>query len=266
MQWRSEHLGESSGSSGYGARSRRFALMSAGVVVVLVGALGVVLEQAVASSSNPSLATPRQAPDFARLTAPKRVALHARPKRPATAAASGKAPAAHRSAVTASHSAGPKFTGSKAAKHPVTTTTTTTTTAPSAPCTPNDLQITTSTDASSYAAGQPVHIITTVTDVAACAFVPVASGTFSCPDTITVETSGGLQTWPFAGQGEQCNPPSAGVMLPGQSRWITAVWPGTMTGGIAATPGSYKAIGTWSWSSSSGQPYVVSVQATFTVA
>jgi hypothetical protein len=118
--------------------------------------------------------------------------------------------------------------------------------APLGPCTASDVDITTSTGQSSYAVGQAVNILTTVTDVHSCIFQPEPAGTYSCASSIVV-ASGGNQVWPAPGQAEPCNAPAGMTMNPGSTESLSATW-------TASSAGTYQAIGMWGWSGGSGQP------------
>jgi len=118
--------------------------------------------------------------------------------------------------------------------------------APLGPCTASDVDITTSTGQSSYAVGQAVNILTTVSDVHSCIFQPAPTGPYSCASSIVV-ASGGNQVWPAPGQAEPCNAPAGMTMNPGSTESLSATW-------TAASAGTYQAIGMWGWSGGSGQP------------
>lgn len=132
-----------------------------------------------------------------------------------------------------------------------------------APCTPADLSITTATDASSYRSGSTVTVTTLLRSVRACVFQPVAAGPYGCADTVVVIDGSNHQAWPWPGESEQCSPPAATVLQPGVTESLRAGWNGEVeTDGSfqPAPPGTYEAIGTWSWSAGPGQsPNRVSV-------
>ena len=155
---------------------------------------------------------------------------------------------------------------------PVKATPTTTTTGPVGPCTPQDLLITTTTDSQSYATGTSVTVSSQIKDTVACDFKPVATGPYSCPTSVVIVNSQGNQVWPWSGQGEQCSVPTSGLMEPGSTQSISAVWnqqvPASSGSGGQQTPaGSYKAVGTWAWSSGGNtSPYQIAANSrSFTI-
>ena len=115
------------------------------------------------------------------------------------------------------------------------------------PCTTADLTIVTSTDRSSYAAGQTVNLTTTLTDKVTCSFQPTPTAPYSCASSLVVSSSAGTQVWPPAGQSEQCSPPPAETLTPGIADRLSSTWE-------SPTAGTYQAVGTWGWSPGSGQP------------
>ncbi|GEM_PF-3156728 len=132
-------------------------------------------------------------------------------------------------------------------------------TSPPGPCTPGDLIINTKTDSSSYSPGAPVTATTEIVDYTTCVFDPVPSGPYSCPATVVFGNGAG-QTYPAAGQREQCADIGGGTLAPGSTRSVTVVWP------QQASTGQYRAIGSWSWSDGSGTPYSAnSVSAPYTI-
>ena len=85
-------------------------------------------------------------------------------------------------------------------------------------CTAADLALTTVTDKSAYADGGAVTVTSTIRDVVACDFAPVAAGAYGCPATITMVDGSGNQVWPATGQGEQCSALKSETMQPGATR------------------------------------------------
>jgi hypothetical protein len=153
---------------------------------------------------------------------------------------------------------------------PTTTTTTAAVSSASLPCTPAEVRFGVSTDSAYYPPAYRVTITTTVTDVAACVFTPVPGGQLNCPVFVDVTNGGGNQVWPRAGQAENCAPPSAVAMSPGQQAAVTVVWDQQVSGagGNAqqAPPGEYTAMGFWSWSAGDGRrPYQEQASASFIV-
>lgn len=136
-------------------------------------------------------------------------------------------------------------------------------------CTASDLQLSASSDSSSYAPGQPVDLSTDVTDVVACTFEAQAPAGRACADSIVVEQSDS-RLWPWPGQGEQCSPPAPTVLEPGDRETLAAVWNQrvlTADGSTEqASAGSYQAVGTWAWLTVDGQsPYAEQATATFSI-
>jgi hypothetical protein len=129
-------------------------------------------------------------------------------------------------------------------------------------CTPSDVSVSSSSDASSYPPGAVVRVSTEVQDLVACTFHPQGGGNYPCPSNVVVVQSGGGQVWPVPGQGEQCSPPADQVLEPGDAVTLRAAWPEQVetTGGTTeqAPAGDYQVLGTWSWAAGSGQvPYQV---------
>ncbi|MGH7732490.1 MAG: hypothetical protein ACREOE_02020, partial [Gemmatimonadales bacterium] len=135
----------------------------------------------------------------------------------------------------------------------------TTAAGPPQPCTADDLAVSSSSDRSSYAPGQAVSMVTTLTARRTCVYQPVPTGQYSCAASVVVKSASGAQAWPWQGQGEVCNAPSATTLQAGSTESIVATWNGQVQqgGGQDAPPGSYVVAGTWSWSGGSGQPPVV---------
>ncbi|HZU78926.1 MAG TPA: hypothetical protein VE991_03325 [Acidimicrobiales bacterium] len=178
---------------------------------------------------------------------------------------------------TSSSSAPPTSTSTTATPHrltvvppttapaPTTTAvppTTTATSAPIGPCQAGDVRVSTVTDATAYQPGQAVQVTTTLQAVRSCVFNPVSAGPYNCPSWIVVTDAQG-QVWPWPGEGEECSAPAATVLSAGDEETLRAAWNGQVmtTAGTpgAAPPGSYSAVGTWAWSTGSGQsPAVVS--------
>jgi hypothetical protein len=153
---------------------------------------------------------------------------------------------------------------------PTTTTTTTAVSSASLPCTPSEVRIGVSTNSTNYPPAYPVTITTTVTDLSACVFAPQSGGQLSCPVFVDVVNGAGNQVWPRAGQAENCAPPSAGAMSPGQQEIVSVVWDqqvsGAGGGAQQAPPGAYTAMGFWSWSAGDGRrPYQGQAAASFIV-
>ena len=148
--------------------------------------------------------------------------------------------------------------------------TTTTTTGPIGPCSPSDLTVSTITDRSVYAPESPVTITTTVQDVAACQFQPTTAPGSSCPVVLSVIDSSGNQVWPSGGLTEQCSVPAGGVLHPGQTLSIDGPWDQKTEAGGTPTayqvpPGSYRAVGTWTWSGPTGPRQAAQTSSPFTI-
>lgn len=136
-------------------------------------------------------------------------------------------------------------------------------------CTPSDVTVTTTTAYSSYPANSYVQVTTVVRDVFPCSFVP-ESVSGACPSAISVVDGSGGQVWPAPGQGEQCSLPATRTLSPGDVETLQAEWNQQVktTSGqyTQAPPGSYVALGSWSWQQSGGSPYQVQVRsAPFTI-
>jgi hypothetical protein len=118
-----------------------------------------------------------------------------------------------------------------------------------------------STPDDAYPPGESLQVTTEVTDVIACTFDPIATG-----DCIVVVESSGGQVWPWPNQGEQCAPPAASVLDPGDVETLQATWNqqvlSTSGQSEAAPPGSYVAVGTWSWASDSSSPDQLAARST----
>jgi hypothetical protein len=128
---------------------------------------------------------------------------------------------------------------------------------PPQPCTAGDLSFSTATDRASYGSGEPVIIVTKVTDVTSCVFTPTAPPGSSCPTSISVDYAGGGAA-PM-GQ-ESCTPPAATTMNPGATETVTATLPAG-----ELSPGAYTAVGTWGWQAGQGVSTSRPASATFTV-
>ena len=201
--------------------------VAAVVLLLLAAEIGYVVNLNVSSSSNktatpPPLSTLPPVKSSPAVTVPTTV-----PPAPKTAPASS-----------------PSTTVAPA--HPVAAPVVQAAAAPLGPCTPSDLNITTSTGQSSYSVGQAVNILTTVTAVHSCIFQPAPAGPYSCASSIVV-ASGGNQVWPAPGQAEPCNAPPGMTMNPGSTESLSGTW-------TASSAGTYQAIGMWGWSGGSGQP------------
>lgn len=176
---------------------------------------------------------------------------------------------ASRSSASSSSTTVPPTTSTTQVQHvappPVASTTTTTsspqrqaTTSTSTLCTPSDVSV----SASASGSGSVVEVSTFVDDIVSCTFDPQGAGNYPCPSNVVVVQSGGGQVWPAPGQREQCSPPAAQILRPGDRVSLQATWPeqvGTTSGGTEpAPPGNYQVLGTWSWAAGSGQtPYQV---------
>lgn len=173
------------------------------------------------------------------------------------------------SSSTTTSSPAPSTTQAQQAAPPETSTTTTArqlaapdTVAGSELCTPSDLTVSATSDASSYAPGAAVQVSTVVYDHTACTFDPQGGGGYPCPSNVVVVNGSGDQVWPWPGQGEQCSPPAAQALQPGDQLTLQATWNEqvqTAGGGTEQSPpATYQVLGTWSWSAGSGQtPYQV---------
>ena len=151
---------------------------------------------------------------------------------------------------------------------PPTTTTTAAVASGPVPCTPDEVQVSVSTDTTRYPPGAPVTVTTAVTDVAPCVFTPEAAADVSCPAFLTVTNSAGNQVWPRPGQTEDCSPPAGAVLSPGQQEIVRVVWNQQVSGpsgaAVQAAPGEYQSFATWSWSAGDGhRPYEEQVNSTF---
>jgi hypothetical protein len=136
-------------------------------------------------------------------------------------------------------------------------------------CTPADLEVSISTDSSSYALGQTVELTTEVVDLVACLFEVETPAGLTCGDSVAVDQSG-EQLWPWPGQGEECSPPAATVLRPGEEESLAASWNQQVltTDGTSeqAAPGTYDAVGMWAWVVGAGQaPYQAQATASFDV-
>lgn len=139
---------------------------------------------------------------------------------------------------------------------------TSTTAAPSsALCTAADVTVSTKTPDAAYPPGESLEVTTEVTDVTACTFDPIATD-----DCIVVDESSGGQVWPWPNQGEQCSPPAASVLDPGDVETLQAIWNQQVQSvdgqSEAAPPGSYVAVGTWSWASGGSSPHQAAAAST----
>ena len=126
------------------------------------------------------------------------------------------------------------------------------------PCTAGDLSFSTTTDRASYTTGEPVVVVTKVTDLSSCVFTPAAPSASSCPTTITVDHAGG---GPAPMGAESCTPPAQTTMNPGSTETVTATLP---PGELS--PGSYTALGTWGWRTAQGVATTAAASGTFTIA
>ena len=138
------------------------------------------------------------------------------------------------------------------------------------PCTPADLDITTTTDRASYMPGVPVRVVTKLVSRVACELDLVPDGKPSCGESLVVDSWSGEQAFPAIGQSEQCGILPSEVLTPGNPDTATVVWDErtSIAGGTGeAPPGRYDAIGSWSWSAGGReQPYEVAVHsALFTI-
>ena len=161
----------------------------------------------------------------------------------------------------------PPAPATKAASGPATTTPPRTSAAvvpatapapPPQPCTAGDLSFSTTTDRASYTAGEPVVVVTKVTDLRSCMFTPAAPSASSCPTSITVDHAGG---GPAPMGPESCTPPAQTTMNPGSTETVTATLP---PGELS--PGSYTALGNWGWSTGQGVATTAAASGTFTIA
>ncbi|HUY64699.1 MAG TPA: hypothetical protein VMV14_09335 [Acidimicrobiales bacterium] len=122
------------------------------------------------------------------------------------------------------------------------------------------------TDSGAYASGAPVTVTTTMRASRPCSYQPVGAGQYGCPTTLVVTDASGNQVWPWSGESEQCSVPAPTVLQAGSTETLRAAWNQQVrapngTGGEQAPPGSYQAVGTWSWSAGPGQtPYNVAVR------
>jgi hypothetical protein len=131
--------------------------------------------------------------------------------------------------------------------------------APPGPCAQADLVATTTTDKASYGAGAPVTITTVLRDVVACRYQPAAPSAGACPTTIAVVDGQGRAVWPAAGS-VACAQPRSGVLQPGSVISVTATW------NQQALPGTYRAVGTWTWSGPGATTQQAQGTAGFTIA
>lgn len=127
----------------------------------------------------------------------------------------------------------------------------TTTTSPTA-CTAADLQVVTTTDRATYAAGDTVTITSKLTDVVACNFQPLSAQPSGCPTSVTVVDGNGNQAFPAPGQGEVCSTPDGGLLDPGATRVLTTVWDTSSASLAPGTSAQYEGVGSWMWSGSGG--------------
>ena len=133
----------------------------------------------------------------------------------------------------------------------------TTVAAPPQPCTAADLSFTTTTDRASYTTGEPVVVVTKVTDLRSCVFTPTPPAGASCGASISVDYAGGGAA-PMGP--ESCTPPASSTMNPGATATETATLP---PGELS--PGSYVALGHWGWSTGQGTATATPASPTFTV-
>lgn len=130
-----------------------------------------------------------------------------------------------------------------------------------APCRPADMSIATSTDAAAYAPGDAVVVTTTLrAERATCDLVLEPADGDDCASYAEVLDGAGRRAWP-AGP-VTCAVPAATEVPPGAGETVAVTWDP-----VDAPPGSYQAVGVWSWSAGPGEPpYVVEgAPADFTV-
>jgi hypothetical protein len=120
------------------------------------------------------------------------------------------------------------------------------------------VNITTTTDRSSYTRGASVRVSTRLVSSAACVLELVRSGRYDCGESVVIDTWSGEQAYPALGHGEQCGDPPREVLTPGTADSETVVWnqrTALAAGGTGETPpGRYQAIGSWSWRAGGGMP------------
>jgi len=84
-----------------------------------------------------------------------------------------------------------------------------------------------------------------------------------------ITDSAGNQIYPERGQAEQCAQVQGGDLEPGATRTVVFDWPedaALPTGSGPAPPAQYKAVATWSWTSSTASPNeVTSASGLFTI-
>ncbi len=161
-------------------------------------------------------------------------------------------------------------TTSTTAPPPTTTTTAAAVASGLGPCAPSEVQLSVSTNQSTYSPGTYVTVTTAFTDVAPCVYSPESASNVSCPVYLYVDNSSGSQVWPLAGQSEDCTPPSEGTLSPSQQEVVRVEWnqavagPGGKT--VQAAAGEYEAVAVWSWYAGSGvRPYEEQESSNFVV-
>jgi len=125
-------------------------------------------------------------------------------------------------------------------------------------CTPGNLAVSTTTDASEYSFGSAVTITTRLVAQSSCVYDPVASGPYSCPTTVVVVSQVGSQVYPYPAQSEQCAQVDSGTLASGEALTVTVVW-------SQAPLGQYSAVGTWSWGADSNPCQLSATSAPFEV-